>query len=190
MTVFDEDTPLELIKAIRPDVLVKGGDYRPTRSSAAPRSRRPAAGWCSSPSSKAIRPRRWSAAPPSGRVTPHTAEPALAPARRSRRFVGADREPLDKRSRLIVRTGSYLTSRPLAPPARGGTRVPRPARKPAAPRTRPRRSSSFRAASDHRNTRTPGSALGPSRRACPPQRLGLHVVRDQPLGAFGDRTFQ
>lgn len=24
---FDEDTPLELIKALRPDVLVKGGDY-------------------------------------------------------------------------------------------------------------------------------------------------------------------
>ncbi len=29
VTIFDEDTPLELIKAIRPDVLVKGGDYRP-----------------------------------------------------------------------------------------------------------------------------------------------------------------
>ncbi|MFA4985142.1 MAG: D-glycero-beta-D-manno-heptose 1-phosphate adenylyltransferase [Candidatus Brocadiia bacterium] len=26
--VFDEDTPLQLIEAIRPDVLVKGGDYR------------------------------------------------------------------------------------------------------------------------------------------------------------------
>ena len=26
---FDEDTPLELIKKIRPDVLVKGGDYSP-----------------------------------------------------------------------------------------------------------------------------------------------------------------
>lgn len=26
---FDEDTPLELIKAIQPDVLVKGGDYTP-----------------------------------------------------------------------------------------------------------------------------------------------------------------
>ncbi|MBI1342663.1 MAG: D-glycero-beta-D-manno-heptose 1-phosphate adenylyltransferase [Terrimonas sp.] len=25
--IFEEDTPLELIKAIRPDVLVKGGDY-------------------------------------------------------------------------------------------------------------------------------------------------------------------
>jgi len=25
---FDEDTPLELIKALRPDVLVKGGDYQ------------------------------------------------------------------------------------------------------------------------------------------------------------------
>lgn len=25
--LFDEDTPLELIKAVRPDVLVKGGDY-------------------------------------------------------------------------------------------------------------------------------------------------------------------
>jgi D-beta-D-heptose 7-phosphate kinase/D-beta-D-heptose 1-phosphate adenosyltransferase len=28
VTVFDEDTPLELITEIRPDVLVKGGDYR------------------------------------------------------------------------------------------------------------------------------------------------------------------
>jgi D-beta-D-heptose 7-phosphate kinase/D-beta-D-heptose 1-phosphate adenosyltransferase len=27
VTVFDEDTPLELIKAISPDVLIKGGDY-------------------------------------------------------------------------------------------------------------------------------------------------------------------
>lgn len=27
--VFDEDTPLELITAVRPDVLVKGGDYDP-----------------------------------------------------------------------------------------------------------------------------------------------------------------
>jgi D-beta-D-heptose 7-phosphate kinase/D-beta-D-heptose 1-phosphate adenosyltransferase len=29
VTVFDEDTPLALITAIRPNVLVKGGDYRP-----------------------------------------------------------------------------------------------------------------------------------------------------------------
>ena len=28
VTVFDEDTPLELIKALRPDVLVKGGDWK------------------------------------------------------------------------------------------------------------------------------------------------------------------
>ena len=27
-TVFDEPTPLELIQALRPDVLVKGADYR------------------------------------------------------------------------------------------------------------------------------------------------------------------
>ena len=27
MVVFDEDTPLALINALRPDVLVKGGDY-------------------------------------------------------------------------------------------------------------------------------------------------------------------
>lgn len=27
VTIFEEDTPLELIKAILPDVLVKGGDY-------------------------------------------------------------------------------------------------------------------------------------------------------------------
>lgn len=29
VTVFDEDTPLAVIEAILPDVLVKGGDYRP-----------------------------------------------------------------------------------------------------------------------------------------------------------------
>jgi D-beta-D-heptose 7-phosphate kinase/D-beta-D-heptose 1-phosphate adenosyltransferase len=29
VTIFDQDTPLDLIAAIRPDVLVKGGDYRP-----------------------------------------------------------------------------------------------------------------------------------------------------------------
>jgi len=28
VTLFDEDTPLELIKAIKPHILVKGGDYR------------------------------------------------------------------------------------------------------------------------------------------------------------------
>lgn len=27
VVLFDEDTPLELIRAVRPDVLVKGGDY-------------------------------------------------------------------------------------------------------------------------------------------------------------------
>lgn len=29
VTIFDEDTPLEVIEAVRPDVLVKGADYRP-----------------------------------------------------------------------------------------------------------------------------------------------------------------
>ena len=29
VTWFDEDTPLQLIRACRPDVLVKGGDWRP-----------------------------------------------------------------------------------------------------------------------------------------------------------------
>lgn len=31
VTGFEEDTPLELIKAVRPDVLVKGGDWTPDR---------------------------------------------------------------------------------------------------------------------------------------------------------------
>ncbi len=31
VTWFDEDTPLELIRAVRPDVLVKGGDWAPER---------------------------------------------------------------------------------------------------------------------------------------------------------------
>jgi D-beta-D-heptose 7-phosphate kinase/D-beta-D-heptose 1-phosphate adenosyltransferase len=29
VSIFGEDTPLELIRALLPDVLVKGGDYRP-----------------------------------------------------------------------------------------------------------------------------------------------------------------
>lgn len=29
VTVFEEDTPLELVRALRPDVIVKGGDYDP-----------------------------------------------------------------------------------------------------------------------------------------------------------------
>lgn len=29
VVIFEEDTPLELIKALLPEVLVKGGDYRP-----------------------------------------------------------------------------------------------------------------------------------------------------------------
>lgn len=28
VAVFDEDTPLELVRLLRPDVIVKGGDYR------------------------------------------------------------------------------------------------------------------------------------------------------------------
>jgi D-beta-D-heptose 7-phosphate kinase/D-beta-D-heptose 1-phosphate adenosyltransferase len=28
--IFDEDTPLELIKNIKPDIIVKGGDYKET----------------------------------------------------------------------------------------------------------------------------------------------------------------
>ncbi|HVM98555.1 MAG TPA: D-glycero-beta-D-manno-heptose 1-phosphate adenylyltransferase [Candidatus Acidoferrales bacterium] len=31
VTVFNEDTPLTLIKAVQPDVLVKGGDWTPDR---------------------------------------------------------------------------------------------------------------------------------------------------------------
>lgn len=29
--IFDEDTPYNLIKQVRPDVLVKGGDYKPSQ---------------------------------------------------------------------------------------------------------------------------------------------------------------
>ena len=29
VTVFDQDTPLELVRELRPDVIVKGGDYSP-----------------------------------------------------------------------------------------------------------------------------------------------------------------
>lgn len=30
VVVFDEDTPLEAVRALRPDVIVKGGDYAPS----------------------------------------------------------------------------------------------------------------------------------------------------------------
>lgn len=30
VVVFDEDTPLELVRALQPDVIVKGGDYDPS----------------------------------------------------------------------------------------------------------------------------------------------------------------
>jgi D-glycero-beta-D-manno-heptose 1-phosphate adenylyltransferase len=36
VTWFDEDTPLELIRACRPDVLVKGGDWKPEAIVGAP----------------------------------------------------------------------------------------------------------------------------------------------------------
>ncbi|WP_457601677.1 D-glycero-beta-D-manno-heptose 1-phosphate adenylyltransferase [Hydrogenivirga sp.] len=29
VVIFDEDTPLNLIKAVKPDILVKGGDWKP-----------------------------------------------------------------------------------------------------------------------------------------------------------------
>ena len=29
VTIFEDDTPLELIRTLRPDILVKGGDYTP-----------------------------------------------------------------------------------------------------------------------------------------------------------------
>jgi rfaE bifunctional protein nucleotidyltransferase chain/domain len=29
VVVFDQDTPLELVRAVQPDVIVKGGDYNP-----------------------------------------------------------------------------------------------------------------------------------------------------------------
>ena len=32
VVIFDEETPLELINSVRPDVLVKGGDWSPERS--------------------------------------------------------------------------------------------------------------------------------------------------------------
>jgi D-beta-D-heptose 7-phosphate kinase / D-beta-D-heptose 1-phosphate adenosyltransferase len=31
VTIFEEDTPLETLQAVRPDVLVKGGDYQPAQ---------------------------------------------------------------------------------------------------------------------------------------------------------------
>ena len=39
VVVFDQDTPLELIRALEPDVLVKGGDYTETTVVGAPEVR-------------------------------------------------------------------------------------------------------------------------------------------------------
>jgi rfaE bifunctional protein, domain II len=41
VVIFEEDTPLELVKALRPDVLVKGGDYSEATIVGAPEVR----GW-------------------------------------------------------------------------------------------------------------------------------------------------
>ena len=52
MAVFEQDTPLELIVALRPDVLVKGGDYREETIVGASRGRivgRPRRTSCRSP---------------------------------------------------------------------------------------------------------------------------------------------
>ncbi len=29
VVIFDEDTPIDLVRALQPDIIVKGGDYRP-----------------------------------------------------------------------------------------------------------------------------------------------------------------
>jgi len=39
VTVFDEDTPLELVRLLRPDVIVKGGDYSESTVVGAPEVR-------------------------------------------------------------------------------------------------------------------------------------------------------
>jgi len=39
VTVFDHDTPLELVQALQPDVIVKGGDYSPETVVGAPEVR-------------------------------------------------------------------------------------------------------------------------------------------------------
>ena len=38
VVVFDEDTPLELVRGLEPDVIVKGGDYTPASVVGARRS--------------------------------------------------------------------------------------------------------------------------------------------------------
>ena len=44
--LFDEDTPLELIAALAPDVLVKGGDYTRDTIVGADLVEVAAGGWC------------------------------------------------------------------------------------------------------------------------------------------------
>jgi len=39
VTIFDEDTPLELVRLLQPDVIVKGGDYAPDDIVGAPEVR-------------------------------------------------------------------------------------------------------------------------------------------------------
>ena len=45
VVVFDQDTPLELVRWLEPDVIVKGGDYTPGQSWARPRSRPGTVAW-------------------------------------------------------------------------------------------------------------------------------------------------
>ena len=62
VVVFEEDTPLELIKRVRPAVLVKGADYHATRWSAAMWWKKPGAMCCWWVWCPVTRPRRSSSA--------------------------------------------------------------------------------------------------------------------------------
>ena len=85
VTIFDEDTPLELINAICPDVLIKGGDYRPDE--VVGRDEVEAAGGRLGDRPlvrRATRPPAWSTAPPTAKprlITAPSFRPRATPER-------------------------------------------------------------------------------------------------------------
>ena len=105
VTIFDEDTPLELISAIRPDVLIKGGDYRPDEVVGKEEVEARVAAWSSCRCLKATPRPAWSIAPPNAMPRP-TAARMTHP----RTMLAPRRRPLPAHPWNLAATGARSTS--------------------------------------------------------------------------------
>ena len=173
VVVYDEPTPIEVVRALLPDVLVKGADWARGRDRGARRGRgRAGAGWCGSRSCPAAPPpRSWTASagrerPGSGWLAPaRSRSPALGEARRALAAPGGSR------SSGLVGPARGCSSRSCSPTAPSSWWCPASA-------TWTRRAPDLRtlaaeAGLDGRRAGAsrPGAAALP-RPAAPPRRLG------------------